>query len=221
MKKIAIGQRWRTRGGEVVTITGNDGHRVYPWDLSNGLCVTGTGQRFCGGFDSFDIVELIVDEPASSAAPEGFTSWAGGEQPAETKGKRVSIAMRGGITNDDACADEFRWGHEGRPGDILAYKIIQSTAPTAPALLDRAAGHMRDRAATYDKPGGERSMAQTVAIFNLHHGTTLTEAQGWHFMQILKDVRLFTGATYHADSAEDCIAYAGLKAEALAKGGAA
>lgn len=88
---------------------------------------------------------------------------------------------------------------------------------TAAEILDKAAGHMRDRAATYDKPDGERSMAQTVDIFNLFHGTTLTEAQGWHFMQILKDVRLFTSSGYHADSAEDCVAYAGLKAEARAK----
>lgn len=91
----------------------------------------------------------------------------------------------------------------------------------APKLLDRAAGHMRDRAAIYDKPEGERSMAQTVAIFNLHHGTSLTEAQGWHFMQVLKDVRLFTRPEYHADSAEDGIAYCALKAEALARAGGA
>lgn len=42
-------------------------------------------------------------------------------------------------------------------------------------------------------------------------------AQGWHFMQILKDVRLFTRPAYHADSAEDGIAYCALKAEAKAK----
>lgn len=95
-------------------------------------------------------------------------------------------------------------------------------APTsAPDLLEAAAGHMRDRAATYDKPEGERSMAQTVAIFNLHHGAALTEAQGWHFMQILKDVRLFTNvAQPHRDSCEDGVAYSALKAEALLKGGA-
>lgn len=88
---------------------------------------------------------------------------------------------------------------------------------TAPDILDRAAGHLRQRAGTYDKPEGERSMAQTVAIFNLHHGTALTEAQGWHMMQILKDVRLFTRAGFHADSAEDCTAYSALKAEAKAR----
>lgn len=86
----------------------------------------------------------------------------------------------------------------------------------APEILDKAAQHMRDRAATYDKPEGERSMGLTVAIFNLHHGTSLTEAQGWHLMQILKDVRLFARPGYHADSAEDCTAYSALKAEAMA-----
>jgi hypothetical protein len=86
----------------------------------------------------------------------------------------------------------------------------------ADEILTAAAQHMRDRAATYDKPEGERSMAQTVAIFNQFHGTSLTEAQGWHFMQVLKDVRLFARGRYHADSAEDCTAYSALKAEAMA-----
>jgi hypothetical protein len=87
---------------------------------------------------------------------------------------------------------------------------------TAPDLLQAAAGHMLDRASTYDKPEGERSMAQTVDIFNRFHGTAITEAQGWHFMQVLKDVRLFTRQGYHADSGEDGIAYAALKCEAKA-----
>jgi len=88
---------------------------------------------------------------------------------------------------------------------------------TAPGFLRRAADIMTERGKQYDKPEGERSMAQTVAIFNLHHGTKLTEAQGWHFQQILKDVRLFTRAGFHQDSADDCIAYAALKAEAKQK----
>jgi hypothetical protein len=91
-----------------------------------------------------------------------------------------------------------------------------TNAKKADEILTAAAQHMRDRAATYDKPGGERSMAQTVAIFNLYHCTSLTEAQGWHMMQILKDVRLFARPGYHADSAEDCTAYSALKAEAMA-----
>lgn len=86
---------------------------------------------------------------------------------------------------------------------------------SADNILTKAADHMKERASTYDNPQGERSMAKTVEIFNLHHGTNLTAAQGWHFMQILKDVRLFSRDQYHADSAEDCVAYAALKAEAL------
>lgn len=94
------------------------------------------------------------------------------------------------------------------------------TSTSAPELLDAAAGHMRDRAATYDKPEGERSMAQTVSVFNQFHGTSLTEAQGWHFMQILKDVRLFANpANPHRDSVEDGVAYSALKGEAILKGG--
>ena len=87
----------------------------------------------------------------------------------------------------------------------------------ASSVLNAAAHHMNARAMTYDKPEGERSMAQTVAIFNLFHGTALTEAQGWHFMQTLKDVRLFTRDGYHADSGEDGVSYAALKCEAKAK----
>jgi len=88
---------------------------------------------------------------------------------------------------------------------------------TAPELLERAAGHMRDRAATYDKPEGERSMAQTVAAFNAVTGRDLTESEGWLLLDILKQVRLFQRPGYHADSAEDHIAYAALMAEAKAR----
>ncbi len=87
---------------------------------------------------------------------------------------------------------------------------------TAHSILQAAAGHMQARASTYDKPEGERSMAKTVEVFNCYHGTSLTEAQGWHFMQILKDVRLFTREGFHQDSAEDGVAYAALKSEAKA-----
>lgn len=96
--------------------------------------------------------------------------------------------------------------------------VVQVTkAPAAPDLLEAAAKHMRDRAATYDTPEGERSMAQTVAVFNEFHGTSLSEAQGWHFMQILKDVRLFANGGFHQDSAEDGTAYSALKGEAKAR----
>lgn len=92
------------------------------------------------------------------------------------------------------------------------------SAVSAPDLLDAAAGHMRDRAKTYDKPEGERSMAQTVAAFNAITGRTLTESEGWLLMQILKDVRDRARQDAHRDSLEDGIAYSALKAEARLAG---
>lgn len=59
----------------------------------------------------------------------------------------------------------------------------------APEILTRAAQHMSDRAATYDKPEGERSMGKTVAAFNAITGRDLTESEGWLLMTLLKFVR--------------------------------
>ena len=87
----------------------------------------------------------------------------------------------------------------------------------APELLGRAAKHMHDRSATYDEPEGERSMGKAVTAFNAITGRNLTEGEGWLLLQVLKDVRLFARSGYHADSAEDCIAYAALKAEAMGR----
>ena len=90
--------------------------------------------------------------------------------------------------------------------------------PTAPDILTAAAKHMTDRAKTYDKPGGERSMGQTVAAFNAITGRNLQESEGWLLMQILKDVRDRQRTEPHVDSLEDGVAYAALKAEARMMG---
>lgn len=81
-------------------------------------------------------------------------------------------------------------------------------------FLTQAAKHMADRAATYDTPEGERSMAATVEAFNAIARCDLSEADGWLFMTLLKLVRLTQRATYHADSAEDAVAYCALMGEA-------
>lgn len=93
------------------------------------------------------------------------------------------------------------------------------TSPYAPDLLRAAENIMRERGEAYDSADGERSMVRTVSAFNAITGGAMTEAQGWLFMQVLKDVRQWQAPSYHADSAEDGIAYAALKAECLAKGG--
>lgn len=88
------------------------------------------------------------------------------------------------------------------------------STPTAPDILTAAAKHIAARAKTYDKPGGERSMGQTVTAFNAITGRDLKESEGWLLMQILKDVRDRQCEDPHDDSLEDCVAYAALKAEA-------
>lgn len=84
-------------------------------------------------------------------------------------------------------------------------------------ILYRAAGHIEDRAQTYDKPEGERSMKAAVQAFNAITGHGLSEAEGWLFMAQLKAVRAFTNG-FHQDSVEDMAAYVALMGEAQARG---
>lgn len=88
---------------------------------------------------------------------------------------------------------------------------------TARDFLQRAIKTMNDRGKRYDSPDGERSMGKAVDAFNAITGRSLTTSEGWLLLQILKDVRQYSGASYHEDSALDCVAYAALKAEALAE----
>lgn len=84
----------------------------------------------------------------------------------------------------------------------------------APDLLKRAADIMEERGKQYDKPGGERSMAQCIAAFNAITGRDLTEQEGWTMMAVLKMVRFFQNtAVPHRDSLEDLIAYTALLGE--------
>lgn len=87
---------------------------------------------------------------------------------------------------------------------------------TAPAILNRAAADIQQRAALRDQPHGERSMARAVAAFNAMFGYALTVAEGWQFMELLKMSRGAAGS-YHADDHLDRVAYAALAAEAEAE----
>ena len=82
-------------------------------------------------------------------------------------------------------------------------------------LLEKAAGHLKDRAATYDKPEGERSIGAAVEAFNAitGDGEMNSEERGWLVMAILKMVRSQQG-NYRADNYEDLAAYSALMGEA-------
>ena len=90
----------------------------------------------------------------------------------------------------------------------------------APDILKKSAQHMLDRAATYDKPEGERSMAKTVLAFNAITGRDITTAEGWLMLAVLKQVRAFQNpGKPHVDSLEDGPAYLALMAEEMLSGG--
>ena len=94
--------------------------------------------------------------------------------------------------------------------------MTTSDGSTASNILRAAIGHMEDRAATYDKPEGERSMGSTVLAFAAITGVLMTEEQGWLFMALLKAVRSQQGA-YRSDSYEDGAAYFALAGEAAVR----
>ena len=141
-----------------------------------------------------------------------------GEPPITNSPKTSPSEMKvDASTSADSAAEQIKKAVAAAGLDVDIVAAEDDDEPTtAPEFLEAALGHMLDRAATYDKPEGERSMIQTVEAFNAITGRDLTEAEGWLLLQILKDVRLFTSPEFHQDSAEDCIAYAALKAEAKA-----
>lgn len=85
------------------------------------------------------------------------------------------------------------------------------------AYLERAQELLGERGRSYDGENGERYMANAVAAFNAITGHTLTEGDGWLMLQVVKDCRQWRRPEFHRDSAEDCVAYAALKAEALGR----
>lgn len=141
-----------------------------------------------------------------------FNPWTGTERNAED------------IKNDShgLLIWEREWGPMPgmtvAPPDEPGRRVDVVVPLSAPDILNTAAGHMRDRVATYDQPGGERSMGRTVAAFNAITGRDLAESEGWLLLQILKDVRDRQRSAAHQDSLEDCVAYAALKAEARLQG---
>jgi hypothetical protein len=106
------------------------------------------------------------------------------------------------------------------PADVSVTVDLGIDAPkSAPEFLQSALSTLTQRGQDYDKPEGERSAAAVAVAFNAITGRNLTEAEVWLVLQLVKDVRQWQNPErYHADSALDCVAYAALKAEALASG---
>lgn len=87
---------------------------------------------------------------------------------------------------------------------------------SAAGMLLSARDAIADRAASRDCPDGERSMGRCVRAFNAITGHSLTEVDGWNFMELLKLARA-TAGRFHADDHIDRAAYAALAGEAAAR----
>lgn len=114
-----------------------------------------------------------------------------------------------------------------KPLKSVAQASVATPGPQQPypvTLLSDAAHTILQRGVERDTGGAdqpqERSMAATVAAFNAIEGTSLTERQGWAFMQTLKLVRAANtsrNGRYNQDDYQDGAAYAALGAEAAHK----
>ena len=114
-----------------------------------------------------------------------------------------------------------------KPLKSVAQAPVATPDPQQPypvTLLSDAAHTILQRGVERDTGGAdqpqERSMAATVAAFNAIEGTSLTERQGWAFMQTLKLVRAANTARngrFNPDDYQDGAAYAALGAEAAHK----
>lgn len=229
--ELKVGQVWKDRNGRKVTLAANRNSEPkfgtkerFPFIGDNDNSYMTHGAVWGKKQTDEDLIELVQDE-------NGWRPWVATAYSQCPVAPRTLVRVRGkGGTEAERRADTLWWhtfGDDPLFDPIVAYKIIKEAPEaeeprmdrsdeTTPAvrILQTASNHMRDRAATYDKPEGERSMGKTVEAFNAVTGRDLSESEGWLLLQILKDVRLFQRPGYHADSAEDCVAYAALKAEA-------
>lgn len=105
----------------------------------------------------------------------------------------------------------LKCGHEGKEPQ-WEYSGSINPSHQAHEVLEAGAKHMKDRAATYDTPSGERSISKTVSAFNSITGHSITPEQGWLFMMLLKAVRSQQG-DFKMDNYEDGAAYFALMGE--------
>ena len=80
-------------------------------------------------------------------------------------------------------------------------------------ILRAAIDAQIERANSRDLPNGERSMRRAVEVFNALEGASLTEAQGWRFMAVLKLARATAGG-FNLDDYVDGASYVALAGEA-------
>ena len=179
-----------------------------------------TGETRSGADRRLDPTGLGICDPGHVAAPDNPTQHVKDmlrEMPSVACQQFGEQTVLAGARGQELLAAELtlvKMGYHYEGGEMWKPPLGNPPAFSAPDLLAAAEKHMRDRAATYDKPEGERSMGKTVQAFNAVTGRDLRESEGWLLLALLKMVRSETRETPHRDSVEDLIAYGGLYGEA-------
>lgn len=206
--EIKEGQTWETYCSSNVFIIKRTPSNSCVWICSDGYTRDNNG-KFATGTNNTSPIDLktLVSNDATNLPETAKINF----------GSKKSKPSDWAAVGAHLVATSTSYTPPKKPWVYTADTEPSVTPPTAPEMLQTAAKHMAERAKTYDTPEGERSMGKAVTAFNAITGHTLKESEGWLLMQILKSVRLFTRKEYHADSAEDNIAYSALMAEAKAK----
>lgn len=126
-----------------------------------------------------------------------------------------TVVLLGWEAKGDTWWDTGDWYVQESEFELYEQETTTMSEPqciTAAGILGQAISEMEDRAKTYDRAEGERSMGRTVNAFNAITGGNMTEVQGWLFMAVLKSVRSQQGG-YRADSFIDGAAYFALAGE--------
>jgi Domain of unknown function (DUF6378) len=99
---------------------------------------------------------------------------------------------------------------------ITSVGAATPTDRTANEVLQLAMDRLESAGKERDTPGGERSMARAVSLFNKLNDRDLTEAEGWAMMVCLKLSRSVQGR-FVADDYCDLAGYIALLAECCSK----
>ena len=95
---------------------------------------------------------------------------------------------------------------------MVINQIKQTNTERIEEIIDDVKKTISDRGKERDMEDGERTIPRCVTAFNSITGYTLSNEDGWLFMQLLKMCRSAQGA-YKYDDFRDGIGYAALRAE--------
>lgn len=171
--EVRKNQLWKNKAvpQNVVSIVSIKPHRV--------LVERADGQRYFVARDKlhahWSLVSLDVNSPEYMAAQRRLTQLLTEEHDDAVRDATKVKIMGDWLVESRPAAVKtlMQLGYRYEGGELWVPPIGKAPPFSAPDLLDAAAGHMRDRAATYDKPEGERSMSKTVQAFNTITGRNM------------------------------------------------